>query len=76
MSVDGLQIGLNKIHFKTVFNPFICLKVDMVEIKTTYQQEYKETLMDEIMIRYEDEQKNLLMALIKGRNFPLTNHFT
>ena len=40
----------------------------MVEIKTTYQEEYKETLMDEIMIRYEDEQqKYLLMALIKGK---------
>ena len=38
----------------------------MVEIKTAYQQEYNETLMDEIMIRYEDEKKNLLMALIKG----------
>jgi hypothetical protein len=39
----------------------------MVEIKTAYLEEYKETLMDEIMIRYEDEQKNLLMALIKGK---------
>ena len=38
----------------------------MVEIKTTYEEEFKETLMDEIMIRYEDDQKNLLMALIKG----------
>ena len=38
----------------------------MVEIKTAYLEDYKETLMDEIMIRYEDEQKNLLMALIKG----------
>ncbi|CAB3986629.1 annexin A6-like [Paramuricea clavata] len=40
-------------------------EVDMVEIKTTYQEEYKESLMDEIMIRFENEQKNLLMALIK-----------
>ena len=39
----------------------------MVEIKTAYLEEYKETLMDEIMIRYEDEQKYLLMALIKGK---------
>lgn len=38
----------------------------MVEIKTTYLEEYKESLLDEIMIRYEDEQKDLLMALIKG----------
>ncbi|XP_028396288.1 uncharacterized protein LOC114520254 isoform X2 [Dendronephthya gigantea] len=40
-------------------------EVDMVEIKTTYSEEFKETLMDEIMIRYENDQKNLLMALIK-----------
>lgn len=38
----------------------------MVEIKTAYLEEYKESLLDEIMIRYEDEQKDLLMALIKG----------
>ena len=40
----------------------------MVEIKTAYLEEYKESLLDEIMIRYEDEQQDLLMALIKGMN--------
>ena len=38
----------------------------MVEIKTAYLEEYKDSLLDEIMIRYEDEQKDLLLALIKG----------
>ena len=47
----------------------------MVEIKTTYLEEYKETLMDEIMIRYEDEQKSLLMALIKGKRVSFSEFF-
>lgn len=65
---------LGRILAFSIEHCFLHRKVDMVEIKTAYLEEYKETLMDEIMIRYEDEQKNLLMALIKGMQwivFPL-----
>lgn len=39
----------------------------MVEIKATYHDEFKETLVDEIKKRYSDDQMNLLLALIKGK---------
>lgn len=39
----------------------------MVELKTAYHEEFKETLIDEITKRYSDDQMNLLLALIKGK---------
>ena len=39
----------------------------MVEIKAAYHEEYKTTVMDDIKMRYSDDQRNLLFALIKGK---------
>ena len=43
----------------------------MVEIKELYAQTYKKTLADDIKEHYKEEDvRNILLALIKGKSFP------